>query len=150
VRAKLAGCELRVDQTAYTILALITGLRAAASIGSDPKIRPAYTSLRETGTIKGADASELLTDRDAVCLLLDVGLLNHERIVEGKLDVYRAWRRNHNFLVQSSDGSGFLIKQASTPSKTLLKTKFLLNSAPSFSLLPRAKISEGEGNFGAT
>jgi orotate phosphoribosyltransferase/AMMECR1 domain-containing protein len=166
VRKELTSYELRVDQTAYTILALVTGLRAEESMvavePSPPARAPTQCAGRTVGSdgallVLGADVArpelgngrdesarpsekpsggipdvhsapkasrddvgiDFLTERAAVRLLLDLGLLSVADIVAGQLIIHRIERRNHNFRVQLADGSGFSIKQARTPSSAI-------------------------------
>lgn len=76
--------------------------------------------------------TELLSDRDTIDLLLQVGLLNLEEIVAGQIEVHRSARRNHNFQVKTGSGKGFFVKQAGNPTASIT----LRNEAEALGLRP--------------
>ena len=138
VRTALTSYDLRVDQTAYTTLALLAGIRADSSakapvLGGDDDASRRSLGLPSADAEPSVPAAELLTERTAVRLLLDVELLTGREIVDGPIEVRRSARRNHNLSVRTTGGLGFLIKQARIPESvaTLRNEASVLNALAS-------------------
>ena len=53
----------------------------------------------------------MLRQEDVAPLLLSLGFINEEHVVDGGLDIINVSRRNRNFKVLSENGSCFLVKQ---------------------------------------
>jgi hypothetical protein len=108
------------------------------------EVRPAEYKTKAEENISGGEiaasrenvtaadvAAELLTDRDAICVLIDAGLLTAADVVAGQLQIIRTGRRNHSFVVEGPGGSGFFVKQARIPASadTLRNEANVLRSA---------------------
>jgi aminoglycoside phosphotransferase (APT) family kinase protein len=99
-------------------------LQSAADVSNLPTVRrrmPLKNMECRLNTSRRAklERPELLTHRDAVCLLVETGLLTPGDVIVGQLEVDRTDRRNCNFRVRLADRPGFLIKQARTPESAI-------------------------------